>query len=70
MDVEQPELGNVGADSITVRLEWSWDRGWRGRVASRPSGSTVWREQAYEGHDEAELHAIVSDHLADLLGLV
>lgn len=70
MDVEQPELGNVGADSITVTLSWSWDRGWRCRVASRPSGAATFREHAYEGRDEAELHAIVSDHLADLMGLV
>lgn len=70
MDVEQPELGNIGADQIVVMLNWSWDRAWRCRVASRPSGSSVFREQAYEGLDEAELHAVISDHLADLMGLI
>lgn len=68
--MEHPELGNVGPDTITVMLTWSWDRGWRCRLASRPSGAAVFREQAYEGLDEAELHAVLSDHLADLLGLV
>lgn len=69
-DMEQPQLGNIGPDAITVNMSWSWDRGWRCRVASRPSGSAVFREKAYEGMDEAELHAVVSDHLADLMGLV
>jgi hypothetical protein len=68
--MEQPELGSVGPDSITLAMTWSWDRGWRTRLASRPSGSAVWREHLYEGLDEAELHAEISDHLADLLGLV
>ena len=68
--MDQPELGNVGPDAITLMLTWSWDRGWRCRLGSRPSGSGVFREHAYEGLDEAELHAVISDHLAELLGLV
>ena len=34
--MEQPELGNVGLDTITVMLTWSWDRGWRCRLSSQP----------------------------------
>lgn len=70
MDIEQPALGNVGPVSIALTLDWSWDRGWRCRLASRPSGARAWRKHCYEGRDEAELHAAISDHLADLLGLV
>lgn len=70
MDIEQPSLGNVGVDSVTLMLTWTWDQGWRCRYASRPSGSSVFREHAYEGLDEAELHAVLSDHLADSLGLI
>jgi hypothetical protein len=70
MDIEQPELGNVGVDQCTVVLSWSWDRGWRARVATRPSGSSAFREVAYDGRDAAEMHAALSDHLADVLGLI
>lgn len=68
--MEQPELGNVGPDSVSIGLEWSWDRGWHCRFAARASGSLSWRETSYDGRDAAELHALLSDHLADVLGLI
>lgn len=70
MDIEQPALGGVGIDSFTITATWEWETGWRVRFASRPSGSGAFRETAYSGRDEAELHAILSDHLADVLGLL
>lgn len=70
MDVEQPSLGNIGPEAINVALSWSWDRGWRTLVTWRPSGALAFHRTVYEGLDEAELHAVLSDHMADLLGLV
>ena len=70
MIVEQPELGNVGIEQATVMLTWTWERGWVLRTAGRPSGSDRVVERSYEGHDEAELHAILTDWAAEMLGLV
>lgn len=70
MNVEQPELGNVGVDTITVMLAYSWHAGWRCRLASRSSGAAGFREETYDGRDEAELHALISDYLAELMGLI
>lgn len=69
MDVEQPQLGNVGVDALVITLGWTWERGWRARVTQRLSGSEVFLERALDGHDPAELHAILSDGLATALGL-
>lgn len=66
----QPELGNVGVDAASITLGWSWDQGWSAVVATRLSGSTAFRQTRYEGQDAAEIHAVLSDHLADLLGLI
>lgn len=70
MNIEQPALGGVGTDSVTISLGWRWESGWWGRVAQRQSGSAEWQERTYTGRDEAELHAIISDELAAILGLV
>lgn len=70
MDIEQPQLGTVGVDAASLTLGWSLERGWTAVVSSRLSGSRAFRQSSYDGLDGAELHAILSDHLADLLGLV
>lgn len=68
--MEQMELGNVGVEAATVMLSWSWEKGWRARVSTRQSGSGSFREVSYEGRGEDGLYDVLSDHLADILGLV
>lgn len=70
--IEEPELGAalVADDSLTCSLQYRWETGWSARIATRASGSSRWREVTYSGRDEAELHALVSDRLAEALGLL
>lgn len=70
MEIDQPQLGSVGVDAASITLGWTLERGWAVVVSSRLSGSSAFRQSTYDGLDEAELHAALSDHLADLLGLV
>lgn len=70
MNIEQPELGSIGVDAASITLGWSLERGWSGLVSSRLSGASSFRTTRYAGHDAAELHAVLSDHLAELLGLI
>jgi hypothetical protein len=69
-DIEQPGLGGVGIDGITIGLSWGWEVGWTASVAHRLSGGDRWERRVYLGRDEAELHALLSDELAGMLGLV
>ncbi len=70
MEIEQPELGMIGVDTFTVMAAWSWETGWRIRFARRLSGSQSWAEFSWDGRDEAELMALLTDHLAEALGLI
>lgn len=71
--MEQPELGSdsVAPDSVTFTLSWHWEAGWRGVASRRLSGSDSFgRLEIGEGLDAAELHARVTDVLAEVLGLI
>lgn len=70
VDFEEPQLGAVGVDAVTVNVGYRWELGWSAVVAWRYSGSEVWHRQGYAGRDAAELHALLSDHLANSLGLI
>lgn len=70
MDIEQPSLGSIGADSFTLALDWHWEGGWSLRTSTRLSGSQTWTQNSYEAlsHDEAlELVLMVA---AEQLGLL
>lgn len=67
--MEQPELGNVGCDVVMTTATWAWGSGWTLTVTHRLSGSETFEKRVYSGRDEAEVHALVADELAALLGL-
>lgn len=68
--MEQLPLGNVGIDSASITLGWTWEQGWTAKVSTRLSGQDYWYSARYQPGDEAALHAVLSDHLADILGLI
>lgn len=70
MDVEQPSLGRIGVDSVTVGMDWHWEGGWSLRFASRLSGSQSWREWRYEALSDDEVLPVLQEAVAEVLGLV
>lgn len=70
MDVEQPQLGTIGMDAVSILLSWSWEDGWTVGFSSRLSGSTEFAQRAYKGCSAEEALGLVQDELACLLGLV
>lgn len=70
MDIEQPSLGNVGVDSLTIGLDWHWEGGWTLRSCSRLSGSTQWRDHGYEALSADEALQMIQMLAAEALGLL
>lgn len=70
MDIEQPSLGTVGVDSVTLSLDWHWEGGWTLRTSSRLSGSTVFRQHTYEALSADEALELIQTIGAEQLGLL
>lgn len=70
MDVEQPQLGNVGVDAFTVSLGWHWEGGWTLRTSSRLSGSREFTHHSYEALSAEEALDVLREVSAEALGLV
>lgn len=69
MNIEQPSLGRIGIDSLTVALDWHWEGGWTLTTASRLSGSQSWTRHRYEALSDDEALELVQTVTAEALGL-
>lgn len=70
MQVEQPELGNVGVDTFGLTLDWHWEGGWSLRTNSRLSGSQTFTSHRYEALSPDEALELAQTVVAEALGLV
>ncbi len=70
MDIEQPSLGRVGIDSLSLGLDWHWEGGWTLATSSRLSGSQKWARHRYEALSDDEALELVVTVVAEALGLV
>lgn len=69
MEIEQPSLGRIGIDSLTISLDWHWEGGWTLVTSSRLSGSQRWTQHRYEALSDEEALNVVGDVVAESLGL-
>lgn len=70
MEIEQPQLGSIGVDALTLALDWHWEGGWTLRSSSRLSGSQNWHQTTYEALDHDEALDLAHMLVAEALGLV
>lgn len=69
MDIEQPSLGTIGCDALSVTAGWSWEKGWHAAVSWRRSGSAEFDTVRFDGLDSEEAFDRLSGQLSELLGL-